>query len=102
MDSTWNDALLAILNGDWDEKLDTLIEQARNRVTAIIDQQVFAVGDQIVINDKVRPKYLAGLRAKVLKVNPKSVQVEFEGEHRELAKRYGHAPISLPKGLIQR
>lgn len=74
---TAQDLALAILDGKFDEDLDAItgaVRQRRKQVDSI--KLLFCgPGDTVQFNSTIRPKYLQGLTATVVKVNKTTITV---------------------------
>lgn len=71
---TKSDVLMAILSGDLDNDLQTIIDTARNRQEAAAFQNL-AVGDKVKITN-IKPKYLIGHVGTVVKFNQSRIVVD--------------------------
>lgn len=69
--------ILSIINGEADADLDEITRaiRVRREVLTSITVGKLVPGSQVHFSDSIRPKYLAGMTATVVKVNPKSVIV---------------------------
>lgn len=88
----------AIADGSLDAHRDAIYERFRRRDSMQRMEKVaaFAPGDTVVFNDKVRPAYLKGVKATVVKVNQTSVSVRIDNPLQ--AGRYGgitKCPVNL-------
>lgn len=72
-----NPILLSIINGDADKDLDAIISAIKARKQALSSINVASTrpGDTIHFSDQIRPKYLVGLPATVVKLNRESVVI---------------------------
>ena len=93
----------AIILGQHDADLDSIEKAVRERRRIIASAAVADVrrGDTVRFNDTIRPKYLAGLRATVERVNGKSLAVRVVPEDAPLAQRFGHGAFRCPVTLIE-
>lgn len=91
-----NELLTAIRNGNYDQNLDGIRH-------AIIDRQKakapkayeFHPGQRVFFNSKVRPQYLQGVAATVVKINQVKIVVDLERP----AGRY-YKGVTVPTTLI--
>lgn len=91
----------AILNGKLDEHLDTLdaVIQDRRTLNTTRKMATLKPGDTVVFSDSIRPKYLVGKTATVVKRNPKSVVVSCPDDLSY--RRYRNAKnVRCPNSLI--
>lgn len=98
-----NKTLLSIINGESDSELDAIAEAVRTRKHALASINVVSVshGDTVRFSDRIRPKYLVGLTAEVVKRNPKSVVVNCPSDLR-YGRFSGARNVRCPNDLIER
>lgn len=107
-----SDLVEAILDGKYDDDLDTIQGALKDRWTisrAIRDKKALA---QINVGDEVRtknlsPKYLNGALAKVTEgpANSRSTRVSIkfqEPVNPRIVKRYGTMPVRVPVGCLEK
>lgn len=72
--------LTAILNGEFDGDERAIYDAFKTRrgVAAQIAAASYKPGDRVRFTDAVRPKYLIGVEANVVKVNAKTVVVKMD------------------------
>ncbi len=91
-----------IVLGSHDRELDAIIRAARERQETIAGAARFTLkaGDTVRFNGRIRPKYLCGLTATVVKVNQKTVTVSCPSEP-QYGKYMGSAEVRCPLSLIE-
>ena len=93
----------AIRTGEFDDRLDAIIAAATERRAELNPSDVSSlkVGDHVEFNSKVRPKYMIGLKAIVVKVNGKSACVDCGPDAGRFANKKGvRAPLTLLKRSV--
>lgn len=92
-----------IILGAHDADLDAAERAIRERRRILAAAAVADVrrGDTVRFNDTIRPKYLAGLRATVERVNGKSLAVKVVAEDAATAQRFGYSTFRCPVTLIE-
>lgn len=67
-----------IVTGECDDILNDIVQAVKDRRNAINSNKIrsISVGDVVVFNKSVRPRYLEGKTAVVTKVNRKTVDVD--------------------------
>jgi len=101
---TSTDLLLDIASGKLDAELQYIkaVIQERNDDLEAINwnrkRRSLKRGDTVYFTETVNPKYLAGVEAKVTKINPKKVLVVITNPND--AGRFGTKPISCPLSIL--
>jgi hypothetical protein len=95
-----NEFVGGLVRGEFDDDLDLLERALKDRKGARV-RSAATVGSIVTISGSTRPAYLRGLKAKVLKVNDKSVRVEIVDEDKGKANKYGLVPFTCPLSLIE-
>lgn len=74
---TGNDICSAIASGAVDADLDRILDRIvrRRDVVARLRTATIDVGDTVRFTERIRPKYLAGLTATVVKINQSTITV---------------------------
>lgn len=91
-----SDFRLAILTGDFDAHLDTLIADLRDRKARTAPKASdFTVGDAVKFGPNTNPKYLIGVPAVVTKVNRTKVVVDLNERHNRFFKN-----ITTPTSML--
>ena len=91
-----SDFRLAILTGDFDAHLDTLIADLRDRKARTAPKAAdFTVGDAVKFGPNTNPKYLIGVPATVTKVNRTKVVVDLNERHNRFFKN-----ITTPTSML--
>jgi hypothetical protein len=98
--SNFMSILDAILVAD-ETQLNQIEQAVKQRKEIVLSRMVLDLhkDDIVRFNNKIRPKYLAGLEARVEKINQKSVGVEVLDKTK--ARRFGHGIIRCPISLIE-
>lgn len=101
MSSTENgpvDYMRGVINGEFDDQLDVMINIIRQRKSIVAAHRTSALrpGDQVRFVDGVRPQYLAGLIATVVRVGPKVVVTCDDPR----AGRFGRGEVRVPGALL--
>jgi hypothetical protein len=95
----------AILDGDADSFLKSISDAITKRREAINAKKLYMLspGDTVRFNHLVRPKYLEGLTAEVVKTNTKRIVVKFtDGDSRLKAGRFGYGDFTTPVSLVDK
>ena len=89
-----------ILSGKHDNELDVIDTALRARRKQV-GNSAFQVGDLVeFING--RPKYLHGLRGRVVDILNTNVRVQVIDEHKARAGRFGYGPFASPPSLLKK
>lgn len=93
----------AIMNGELDNTLEEISKAIveRRKIVARIGLFSIKAGDKIKFNKRVRPAYLAGLCATVVKVNGASVVVETPVSP-AYSRFSGHKNLRVPASLVEK
>jgi len=91
----------AILGGQCDEYIDDLREALKDRAKIVARRTTASLkrGDVVEFSDLIRPKYLAGMSATVVKVNRESVVVSCPDEP-EYGRFQNSREVRCPNSLI--
>ena len=94
------DIALAILDGKFDGDLDALSNAIRERrkVADNLKGLFLRAGDRVQFNDKVRPKYLQGVKATVVRVNKTRAVIKLD----DPTGRYGTGNTTAPYAIIDK
>jgi hypothetical protein len=94
--------LLSIINGEADNDLDAIIQAVRTRRQSLASLNVSSlhVGDTVHFSAEIRPRYLIGLPATVVKINPKSITVNCPDDA-DYGRFQGSKNVRCPNSLIQ-
>lgn len=95
--------LSAIANGDLDPILDKMLDRiARRRdVVARLRTATIDVGDTVRFTERIRPRYLAGLTATVVKINQTTITVACPDTY-EYERFRGASSVRCNLTLIER
>lgn len=93
------DIIQDILRGNQDENLEQIGDAIRDRVSYLSRMKTlsFNIGDEVVFNSKVRPRYLEGVAGIVKSFKTKNIVVEIQDG--QYVGRFGRL-ITTPPGLI--
>jgi hypothetical protein len=98
-----NTIATAIVTGELDDILDHLDLSITMRRETLSDNIVneISIGDDVRFNDSVKPKYLAGKTAKVVKINRKTIVVDCpdDPEYRRFANS---KRVRCPNSIIEK
>lgn len=105
---TVTETIDAIILGELDHGLDSILAavQERRRSVGHGGMRVgrsgaFHIGQEVVFNDRTRPRYMIGLRGTVTKVNDATVKVELDHSSTLQAGRFGGGTgLRVPFGLV--
>lgn len=100
-----NETLLSeILDGFYDSELGALERAIRERKDSLNLRKIYSFksGDMVEFNFSVRPKYLKGLKAKVVRANQKTLTVSIVEEDKATARRYGYCSFRTPLSLVDK
>lgn len=91
----------AIIGGDADEGLTQVSEALRQRRKALeaVKRTDFRVGDRVVFNQAAKPKYLAGIGATVIGLNPSTVVLNID-EHARARRFKGARGVRCPVAIV--
>ena len=97
-----NPILLAIINGEADDSLDAIRSAiaARRQSLASINVAALHAGDTVRFSNAIRPKYLVGLPATVVKLNRESVVVNCPNDP-AYGRFTNHRNVRCPNSLIE-
>lgn len=75
---TFEDIIVEIENGAFDDALVDITEAVKTRTKILADRNArsLSIGDEVQFSDLISPKYLRGLTATVKKINKKTVVVD--------------------------
>ena len=94
----------AIQNGEFDDALqdiyDAILQRRKKLKQRLHSKDDLRVGDHVRITDSVRPQYLAGLTATIIKINRTRVHLEFHSGQ-ELGRFEKHSYSACPISLIE-
>src|SRR5438105_3899848 len=78
----WSDICQAIMSSYADEYLDRIVEAVKARRSIVARTTLLQIrpGETIRFSDRIRPQYLRGMHAKVVKVNGASVTVNIDND----------------------
>lgn len=87
----------AILSGAADGKTDMIYDAIKRRRAALASElrHELSPGDEVRIQG-LRPAYINGLHAEVVKVKQTRADVRIIDAHRVAAKRFGHGTVTAP------
>lgn len=93
--------VIDILDGKYDENLDGIAEALRTRRATLVQRNVVGIkpGDTVKFSDSIRPKYLAGMAATVVKRNAKSIVVDVPADP-AYGRFSGARGVRCPNSLI--
>lgn len=91
-----------IFTGEFDDELNDIVAAINSRRDTISRNKVksISVGDVVIFNSSIRPKYLEGKEAKVTKVNRKTVTVSIPDDP-NYRKYAGSASVRCPVSLLE-
>lgn len=92
----------AIMVGQYDADLSAIREAIRMREGTLVQASALGIkaGDTVAFNDQANPKYLKGIKAVVVKKNPKSVVVNIEENF--LARKFsGSRNVRCPLAIVE-
>lgn len=96
--------LAAIATGELDESLDEIITIARARMkglqTALADE--LRPGDTVRFKRDIRPQYLAGLTATVVRLNRDSAVLQAPADAAHKYRRFARGEFRCPFSLIEK
>jgi hypothetical protein len=94
------DLAMAIMSGQYDADLDTLtnVIRERRKQQEQVKGMFLRPGDRVCFNDKVRPKYLRGAQATVVKVNKTRAVIQLDDK----TGRFGTGNTNAPFAIIDK
>ena len=97
-----NEVISSIEDGHCDDDLSAIIDAVRSRqqVLAARNVRALAPGDTVRFSDSIRPKYLIGKTATVVKLNKKTVVVDCPDDP-DYGRFSGSSNVRCPNSLIE-
>ncbi len=97
-----NEVINSIEDGACDDDLTAIISAVRSRqqILAARNVRVLSPGDAVKFSDSIRPKYLIGKTATVVKLNRKTVVVDCPDDP-SYGKFSGSSNVRCPNSLIE-
>lgn len=101
-DITSQDIVSAIISGDLDDDFDTIKQAIKMRGEHLAQARRLSLkpGDTVVFTN-LRPKYLIGLEAEVVKINPKKVVLKCPDKP-EYGRFAGSSNVSCQPDMIEK
>ena len=95
-----DEVIRAIQYGEVDENLRAIqrVVQERIKINAMVEMMTLCKDDVVKFNDQIRPAYLRGMMAKVIKINKTTVTVEMLDDHGKF--RQG-SKVRVPATLLE-
>ena len=94
----YNDFVLPVFKGEYDEFLDGMIDTIQKRKRDMAPKiWEFRAGDVVKFNDNTNPKYLRGAQGKIRKVNRTKVVVDLDERHGRF-----YTGITTPLTMIEK
>src|ERR1700747_699954 len=93
-----------ILDGKHDDELDAIIAAVDGRRKGLASLMVAGInpGDTVQFTDNIRPKYLIGKTATVVRVNRASVVIDFPSDPTTYGRLAGSKDVRCPNTLIKK
>lgn len=92
-----------IITGECDDVLNEIVKAVNDRRNSIASDKInsLSVGDVVVFTDDIKPKYLAGKKAVIVKVNRKTVAVDCPNDPEYRAYCGAHS-VRCPVGIVRK
>src|SRR5574342_1343609 len=93
-----------IIDGYVDASLDGISAAIKQRRKAVNSKKMFLLnpGDTIRFNSLVRPRYLSGVKAEIIRTNQKTITVKVHEEDKFKARKYGYGEFRTPIELVDK